>query len=870
MSGEQTTVHAVRRAPAAGIGILLLAAAYALVGIVGRLLELEPVRVSPMWPSAGVGVAGLLLWGRRMWPGVLLGSFALNLGPLASTSSDWPVVLVSSFGIAASAALSAWLAATLVRRFAGERVPFHTVRSLAIFVAAALLCPLANALAGTAAVRVAGYVPADQLAPAAVSWWLGDVVGILVVAPALLLLGEHHHMGPRRQPVEALLVLLALAVSATIAFGPWLPIAREYPLSHLALPAMVWLSLRFGLAGAAGGNLLVAIIAIVGTVDARGPFASGNIGESLRMLQVFVAVVSTTFLALATTMEERIAAQRALEETRGKLAERVAERTRDLDRSLALLRATLDATADGILAVDRQGRVLSFNQRFLDLWRMPRGLVEEGVDDRVLAYGSEVADDPAAFRERVRAIYAQPRLDSEDTILLRDGRVIARLSRPQWLGGVPVGRVWSFRDVTARVLAEAERDRLLVQEQQARLAAEEAHARTAFLADAGRSLAHSMSFTTTLRRVVGLAVSAGGQAAVLHLVQDGVPIEVAAAEVNGTVHGWVRDEEGGDPPGPDVQRYVTQVLASGEVGQWPGTPESGPLVCVPLFSRGATMGALTIARNVDAPPFRPEEMWVFEGLGSRCASAVENARLYREAQEAVRVRDDFLSIASHELKTPLTTLKLQLQKTQRLMRRDTADPRVAQMFESVVRQTGRLHALIDSLLDISRITTHGIALEREPLDLGAVAGEAVERAREDAARAGSPVRLGVSGDARGEWDRLRVEQVVGNLISNAIKYGAGRPIDVRVTGLDGRVRLEVEDHGIGISEQDQARIFDRFERAVASRHFGGFGLGLWIVRQVVEAMGGRITVRSKAGAGSVFSVELPRVPRVEEPAPLHH
>src|SRR5690606_38586960 len=157
---------------------------------------------------------------------------------------------------------------------------------------------------------------------------------------------------------------------------------------------------------------------------------------------------------------------------------------------------------------------------------------------------------------------------------------------------------------------------------------------------------------------------------------------------------------------------------------------------------------------------------------------VEEQRARGEAEDAVRVRDDFLSIASHELKTPLTTLKLQLQRMQRLVQTNPADPALLPLLDSVTRQSQRLHALIDELLDVSRITTHRILLDAEALDLAELAQEAVERLREPAARAGSPVSLEVRGDVSGRWDRIRIEQVLGNLVANAIKYGNGAPIDV--------------------------------------------------------------------------------------------
>jgi len=125
------------------------------------------------------------------------------------------------------------------------------------------------------------------------------------------------------------------------------------------------------------------------------------------------------------------------------------------------------------------------------------------------------------------------------------------------------------------------------------------------------------------------------------------------------------------------------------------------------------------------------------------------------------------------------------------------------------------------------------------------------------ASAGCVLRFDPNGEIRGHWDRLRLEQVVTNLLTNAIKYGAGKPIDVAVERAPSLARLTVRDQGIGISAEDQARIFQRFERAVSTRHFGGFGLGLWISKNLVEAHGGRIHVVSQPGAGATFTVELP-------------
>jgi signal transduction histidine kinase len=174
----------------------------------------------------------------------------------------------------------------------------------------------------------------------------------------------------------------------------------------------------------------------------------------------------------------------------------------------------------------------------------------------------------------------------------------------------------------------------------------------------------------------------------------------------------------------------------------------------------------------------------------------------------------------------------------------------------------RIVGLVEQLLDLSRLTMGKLELSLERTDLATVATEVAERLSELAARAGCVLNVSAPGSLAGEWDRARIEQVLSNLVSNAVKYAPGKPIHVTLEALGERALVVVRDHGMGIDEADQARIFDRFERAVAHRNYGGFGLGLWIARQLVEAHGGTISVQSKPGEGAAFIVELPYTPRL--------
>ncbi|WP_438000987.1 ATP-binding protein [Sorangium sp. So ce185] len=286
-------------------------------------------------------------------------------------------------------------------------------------------------------------------------------------------------------------------------------------------------------------------------------------------------------------------------------------------------------------------------------------------------------------------------------------------------------------------------------------------------------------------------------------------------------------------------------------------------MCVPLARRGRLFGTLTFIAAQSGRRYSREDLAGAEELARRCALAVDNARLYKDAQSAIALRDEFLSIASHELKTPLTPLSLQIQiLTRRAPELCPDKERLAWLTDRlglVRRQGERLRRLVDNLLDISRISAGRLALDLEPVRLSEIVRQVVARFHEggEIAESGSRVTVSAGDDGAGNWDRLRLEQVVDNLVSNALKYGQGKPIEIAVDSAGSSATLTIADHGIGIAPENLGRIFGRFERAVSARHYGGLGMGLYITRQLVEALDGSIEVSSVLGEGSTFKVTLP-------------
>jgi signal transduction histidine kinase len=286
-----------------------------------------------------------------------------------------------------------------------------------------------------------------------------------------------------------------------------------------------------------------------------------------------------------------------------------------------------------------------------------------------------------------------------------------------------------------------------------------------------------------------------------------------------------------------------------------------PAPSAPLVTVRRVLGTLTLFLGPRSQLTLPADLAFVGELARRCAISLENAALFGDAQEAIRARDEFLAVASHELKTPLTPLRISVQALKRATAREDSrltPERREELFRATDAQIGRLAALVDDLLDATRIGSRRLRLQRARVDLGATVHAVVDRHASELEQAGASLTLDVAEGVVGEWDPMRVEQVVTNLLTNAMKYAPGCPIEVVVAGDARTAQLVVRDRGPGIGVEDQERIFRPFERAVSYLHVSGFGLGLYIVREVVAAHGGTVRVESARGEGCAFVVELPR------------
>ncbi|MEY2476952.1 MAG: hypothetical protein QOG87_2267 [Actinomycetota bacterium] len=411
--------------------IVAVAVAYFGLAKLGIGLDVAEGVVTPVWAPTGLALASVVLVGYRVWPGIALGAFAANV------TSD--VAILTAGAIAVGNTLEAVAGAWLLRR-AGGRSTLRRVRDvMAFLVAGAFASTAVAATVGTTALLVANEVSADSYRSTWFLWWFGDAIGALIVAPLLLAwLAPPWRVLRRQHLIEGVGLLAALIGVSLLVFS-----ADRWQYPYVIFPFLVWAAVRFDLRGAATANFVVTAIAVWATVDGSVLIEGATPTETVQILQALIAVVSVSMLLVAATVAERAEAQA------------------DLAGSLSLLEATLDATADGVLVVDLDGRIVRFNQRFVDMWGIPSELAEAGSDEAAQRFVLDQLADPPSFLARVRELYARPHEESTDMLLLKEGRVVERYSRPQRIGARIVGRVWSFRDVTAARQAEVLRGRFL-------------------------------------------------------------------------------------------------------------------------------------------------------------------------------------------------------------------------------------------------------------------------------------------------------------------------------------------------------------------------------------------------------------------------
>ena len=441
--------------------------------------------------------------------------------------------------------------------------------------------------------------------------------------------------------------------------------------------------------------------------------------------------------------------------------------------------------------------------------------------------------------------------------------------RPQYIMGVS-------EDITDKKKSEEEILRM-TKEEAVLKEREFATSRDIFLAQVSTLLSTTLDYNEALKLLVNLSVTTLGDWCTITMINDeGVFERAAGAHVDKKKSYLVEEYMYKYPPDP---RFFPSILESSLYNYQISNSELRLLVkdkdqqkallnlgvnssmVVPIKTRGKMRGILSFVAGTSKPNFTALDLKLAEDIGRRAGVAIENAILYSSAQSAIRARDEFVSIASHELKTPITSLKMQIQMMLRginLEKNQAPSPeKLSKALTSSSNQIDRLTVLIEDLLDVTRIETGKLTYKFEPFDLNIMTKEIIERFSEEAKYAKIKFKLSLQENVSTICDRYRIEQVLINLISNAIKYGSNSLIEVSVFKEPGRAIFTIKDNGMGIAKDMQSKIFERFERAINSTNISGLGLGLYITKQIVDAHQGSIEVESELNKGSTFKVCLP-------------
>ena len=534
---------------------------------------------------------------------------------------------------------------------------------------------------------------------------------------------------------------------------------------------------------------------------------------------------------------------------------------KQVEEQLAFQADVLSQVSDAVIAIDNEHRITYWNPAAEQLYGFTAAEVLGRPVEEVTHYQwLNPADEPAAYE----MLTTRSSWQSENWHATRYGEPLHVESTVSVLKDTaerPIGLLAVIRDITERKRAE------------------EAEY---FLAQSSAILASSLDYGTTIEQIVRLAVPTLADWCTLDILEEGHSRCVAVAHVDPAKEALLWELRrrfpifpDGPSPGSQVLRTEQSVLypqfRAEELPQTTQDTEHLRLItalapvaamAVPLIVHGETIGVMTLTSIRSERQLAQREVRLAEELAHQAALAVEHAQLYQQAQQAIRAREEFLSIASHELKTPLTTLKGSTQLLARQLRQPVLDrDRLQGYTQRFQQQLERMETLVADLLDASRVQQGRLELRREHCDLRALADEVLARFEHAAERtehhqlvleAPEPVLVVV--------DPSRIDQVLVNLVSNALKYSAqGGEVRLGIAQQNGRVVITVRDQGVGISAADQEQLFHPFVRSEAIRgSVSGTGLGLYITRQIVEQHGGMITVESEPGRGSCFTIRLPQ------------
>ena len=502
-------------------------------------------------------------------------------------------------------------------------------------------------------------------------------------------------------------------------------------------------------------------------------------------------------------------------------------KTVDYAETLARADVVLQAVSDGVTVQDRTGAIVYANQAAARMHGFPDAATMLATPSAEISARFELRDEDGAVIETAR---------------LPGRRVLAGEAEPPPLL-VHIRDRASGRSYWSKIYAKAVRDatgeiHLAVNVWHEVTAAQRTKEAGRFLADVSSRLGASLDYEETLASVANVLVPGLADWVVVDLVDRGRQRRIATAHIDPKKLELAREFGEKYPPPEDAPAGVANVMRTGKPELYSDITEEmirasardayhlkvlvdlqlRSAMIVPILVDGKVEGTITLIGAESGRRYDAEDLVLAEEIARRSASAITNARAFRAAQDAAKLREEFIAVAGHELRTPLAALQLLLDSVRAsadagLLARDPA--KFLARIDKAFTNLRKLTRLIDGLLDVSRLSSGRLVLERTPMDLAELVRAIAERFAEPAEQAHAPLQVDAKGPVKGVWDASRLDQVVSNLVSNAIKYGAGSPVRIACSASADEATITVADAGIGVPKEDRERIFGRFERAVS-------------------------------------------------------
>jgi PAS domain S-box-containing protein len=825
-----------------------VAVAYVIAARVGFQLAFVAEQITTVWAPTGIAIAAVLLWGRSLWPAIWVAAFVANLG---TEAPPWVPA-----GIATGNALEALAAASILRRLpAFDPVLRRIPDVVAFIVLAAVMSTTISATIGVATLCSAGVQPWSRFSELWFDWWLGDALGALVFAPAILTAVRTRAAWARRDWVETCLFVVGAALATHIVFGRVFdPLIGRPPLEYVVFSLIIASAVRLGQPATALVVVAASAVTVWDTVRGTGPFGGPEVHQSLILLQMFMGVLAGTGLLLAAAITERKTSERrrVAAYAVGEVLGRAPDLTQAAPDVLRAICENLEWRIGALWLVDQSAERL----RCLSVWT--------GVGTGTLAFLAETKDTlfppgvglpgrvwasgKAAWVEDVVHDSNFPRAQAA-----RDARIHGAFAFPICLDEHVLGVIECFTHTVAAADIDLLRTMSTVGSQVGQFMGRK-RGDTALLAGQRRTAA---ILDSALDAIIGMD-------------HEGVVTEFNPAAER--TFGYSRNEAIGRELADLLIPLGLRGSHRGGLARYLATGE-GPFIDRRIETTASHADGREFPVEVSITRVPGDDPPRFTGfvrdLTARAHSERERELLLeressarREAETANRAKDDFLATLSHELRTPLNAI---VGWTQMLLD-GTMDERSTTRALEVIGRNAHLQVqLVADILDVSRIITGGLRLDIRPVDLGSVIGAALDSVRPAADAKKIRIRSGLAASARlTEGDPQRLQQVIWNLLANAVKFTPpGGLIDVQLLdGEDKSVRIRIADDGAGIDPEFLPHVFERFRQAdgSVSRQHGGLGLGLAIVRHLVELHGGTVRAESSGpGKGSTFTVDLPKM-----------